>query len=149
MKRIFPYVVRIGAAGKIETVPVARVLIRTRNRAEVPVIFILDSGATTSLLPSIDAEVLGLDITLGQRITVGGVTGEAMIGYRHYLEMDIEGFRIPDVPVIFAQRPDVPRVLGREGVFPHFGILFDENKHLVGFLERRSERKTIERVLAG
>lgn len=149
MKRIVPYGVRIGAAGKIETVPVAHVLLHARNEAEVPVIFILDSGATTSLLPSIDAEALGLDITSGQCIVVGGVTGEAMIGYQHYLEMTIEGFRIPIVPVIFAQRPDVPRVLGREGVFLHFGILFDEAKHLVGFLERRSERKTIERVLSG
>lgn len=146
MKRNVPYGIRIGAGGNIETVPVAHAVLHARNRAEVPVIFILDSGATTSLLPSIDAEALGFDIASGERILVGGVTGEPMVGYRHKLKMTIEGFRIPAVPVIFAQNPDVPRVLGREGVFTRFGIFFDEKNRRIGFLDRNTERGIINEI---
>jgi hypothetical protein len=38
----------------------------------------------------------------------------------------------------------MPRILGREGVFSQFGIMFDEAKHRVVFLEERIERATID-----
>jgi hypothetical protein len=51
------------------------------------------------------------------------------------------------VPVIFVEKPSVPRVLGREGVFPLFGILFDEGKRRVVFFDGAKDRPLIDSLL--
>lgn len=145
MKFVIPYGIRFGADGRVEVVPVAHVRVRkSRGSLEVPGIFVIDSGATISLLPSTDADALGLNLKSGEKIIVHGVTGDKLIGYRHRVIMIIEGNEIKSVPVIFSEREDIPRVLGREGVFSLFGIVFDEAKRRIAFLETSAERKIID-----
>lgn len=148
MKRIFPYGIRIGEGGDVEVVPVARARVRSANGESIPVVFLLDSGATTSLLPLTDAEALGIDIARGEKISLQGISGEALVGFRHNIILYLEGFPPLAVPAAFSMRSDIPRILGREGVFANFGILFDEAKRRIGFLEHRTERKSIDRLLA-
>lgn len=147
MRRVIPYGIRLGASGKVEAVPIAHVLVRSKARRSLLAIFLIDSGAATSLLSASEAEVLGLDLESGERVMVQGVTGHTLLGYRHTVSLVIEDMSLNSVPVIFADTPDAPAVLGREGVFPRFGILFDEAKRRVGFLDRR-EQKVIERILS-
>lgn len=142
MRLILPYGIRLGEKGKIETVPIAHVRIRSSRKKELPGIFVIDSGASTTLLPSADAELLGIILESGVKVLVRGVTGQ-LLGYRHRLTLDIEGVVLRRVPVIFAQSPEVPRVLGREGVFPRFGIVFDEARRRTAFLNQRQERNVI------
>ena len=99
-----------------------------------------------SLLPLTDAEALGIELTSGEKISLAGISGDALVGYRHQATLDLEGFPLSAVPIAFSSRSDVPRVLGRKGAFEHFGILFDEAKRRVGFLDRR-ERKNIDGIL--
>lgn len=147
MKRIVPYGIRIGAEGRIETWPIVHVQARAEEGDEVPLILVIDSGATTTLLPSIDAEALGVVFESGKRILVRGISGDALTGYRHHIALRIEGLLLPSVPVIFAEPRNVPRVLGREGVFSHLAIVFDEAKHRVGLLLEHQERRAIDRFL--
>ena len=124
MKRVVPYGIRLGAQGEIETVPIVHARLRSPQGSEISAILIIDSGATISLLSSADADVLGVDLKSGKRVSVRGVTGHEIIGYRHSLPMVVEGFILKRVPIIFSEHPDAPRVLGRAGVFNHFGLLF-------------------------
>lgn len=142
MKLMLPYGIRLGHQGKFEVVPIVRVRIRSAKKKEVPGIFVIDSGATTTFLPSTDAEALDLDLKSGDQILVRGVAGQ-LLGYRHELTLVIEDVVLRRVPVIIADHPEVPRILGRESIFSHFGIFFDEAKRRTLFLDNK-ERKTID-----
>lgn len=145
MRLTLPYGIRLGEAGKVEVVPIVYARIRSSEEKEVPGIFVVDSGATTTLLPATDAESLGLALESGKKVLVQGVIGRS-IGYRHTVTLIIETATLRHVPVIFASSPGAPRVLGREGIFSRFGIFFDEAKRRVAFLDQRSERARINAV---
>jgi hypothetical protein len=66
------------------------------------------------------------------------------MGYRHNVDLAIDGFVLHSVPVIFSLRKDTPRVLGREGIFSHFGILFDESRRKTVFLDVSTERRALD-----
>jgi hypothetical protein len=44
------------------------------------------------------------------------------------------GSEVLEIPLLFVDSETAPRVLGREGVFDHFTIIFEETKHRTGFL---------------
>lgn len=146
MKHIVPYGIRIGESGNVEAVPVVHAKVNGGSGRVIPVVFLLDSGATTSLLPLTDAEALGIDVASGERISLRGISGDSLVGFRHTVALDLEGFSLRAVPIAFSMRSDVPRVLGREGVFEHFGILFDEARQRVGFLDHRTARRVFSRI---
>ena len=148
MKRVVPYGIRIGESGNIEVVPVVRARVKGDSGKVIPVVFLLDSGATTSLLSLTDAEALGIELTSGEKISLRGISGVALFGYRHTVALELEGFPLSVVPIVFSSRSDVPRVLGREGVFEHFGIFFDERKQRIGLLDRASEKTEIDRMFS-
>lgn len=149
MKIVVPYGIRLTAEGKIEVMPVVEARIKHSSKStSILGIFLIDSGATTTLLPSTDAQALGLALTSGVKVAVGGVTGHYLVGYRHEIVLDIQGCLIDRVPVIFAKNPSVPRVLGREGIFSKFAILFDEARRRTAFLDARREHKRIDAFLS-
>ncbi len=74
---------------------------------------------------------------------VRGISGEALVGYRHLITIQFNQLKIK-IPVIFIESVLVPRILGREGVFLQFGILFDELKYRTSFLDTEKERKIID-----
>ena len=140
-----PYGIRLGADGKIETMPVAEVRIcRIHSTASFLGILLIDSGATTTLLPATDAKALGIVLESGVKIMLSGVTGHRLIGYRHDIALDIQGYLLDRVPVIFAKKQNAPRVLGREGVFPRFAVVFDEVRRRTALLDAHKERSRID-----
>lgn len=144
MKRLsFPYGIRFQEDGRIETFPAIELSILGRRETGIRAIFHIDSGATTSVLPEGDAEVLGINIKDGKEMTVRGISGEIFRGYRHLIDIQFSQLKIK-IPVIFIKDIFVPRILGREGVFPRFGILFDEQKQKTAFLNNETERKIID-----
>lgn len=76
-----------------------------------------------------------------------GVDGEVLIAYRHTLTMNLEGFWLREVPILFAAWSGALRVLGREGIFPRLAILFDEARLRVGLIAGHGERGAINRFL--
>lgn len=145
MSFISPYGIRLGKAGKIETVPIVNVRVRSTRGKEVPGIFIIDSGATTTLMPSVDAEMLGLAPSSGKEVLIQGIIGQ-LLGFQHRITLVIGNIILRKVPVIFAHSSDVPRVLGREGIFPKFGIFFDEPRRRTAFLDTDKERRLINSI---
>ncbi len=149
MKVVVPYGIRFGVDGKIEVMPVVEARVKLKEDSPpILAIFLIDSGATTTLLPSTDAEALGFALESGKKVLVGGVTRHRLVGYRHHIMMEIQGNPLDRVSVIFAKDRNAPRILGREDIFSRFGILFDEGKRRIAFLDSHTERRTIDRLFS-
>lgn len=142
MRFIFPYGVKFRENSRIETFPAVEILVLARQKTGIRALFHLDSGATTSILPKSDADFLGIDVKMGKKILVRGIFGESLIGYRHLINVQFDQSEMK-IPIIFVESISIPRILGREGVFPRFGILFDESNHRTVFLDVKKERKII------
>ena len=148
MKIIVPYGIRLSADGRIEVMPIVEARIKHVNKtASILGIFLIDSGATTTLLPSTDAQALDLVLESGVKVMVSGVTGHHLVGYRHDITLNIQSCLLDRIPVIFAKNQNVPRVLGREGIFSKFAILFDEARRRTAFLDAKKHRKDIDALL--
>jgi hypothetical protein len=74
---------------------------------------------------------------------IKGISGEPLFGYRHSIDIQFNKLKIK-ISVIFVKNVFVPRILGREGIFSKFGILFDELKHRTAFLDAEKEREMID-----
>lgn len=147
-RHVFPYGIKFREDSRIETFPAVELSILGRGGKGIRAILHIDSGATMSTLPLGDADVLGLDVRKSKKMLVRGITGDAVGGYRHTVAVVFEGTRVA-VPVLFAELESFPRILGREGVFKKFGIIFDEMRQRTGFLDIRKERKALDEVLGG
>jgi hypothetical protein len=124
---VSPYGIRLHKGGHVEVFLAVDVAALGRGKRGVRAAWHIDSGATTSVLPAHDADALGITLKSGKGVGVRTFSGEVMDGYRHLVKIQL-GETTLKVPVIFVEKPTVPRVLGREGVFPLLGILFDEGK---------------------
>ena len=140
---IFPYGIRFRENGRMESFPVVEIFILGQKGKGIRALFHLDSGATTSILSGSDADVLGVNIKSGKKVLVRGISGKPLVGYRHFINIQFNQLKIK-IPVIFISNTLVPRILGREGVFFNFGILFDEQKNRTVFLNSKKERKIID-----
>lgn len=145
-KQIFSYGIRLKEDSHMEVFPAAEINVLGREGAGIRTLFHIDSGATTSMMAHSDAEALGLTVNKGRKMLVHGVTGDALPGYRHMVTFEFIAFKF-SAPVIFVEYDGAPRILGREGIFPHFAILFDESKKQVAFLDAKFGRKTIDRLI--
>ena len=140
---VFPYGIRFQEDGHIGIFPAAEIFVLGNGGKGIRTLFHIDSGAPTTLLSASDAGALGIDIHSGKKILVRGISGEPLLGYTHVVRMQFNGI-VLKVPVIFIERATVPRVLGREGIFSRFCIVFDEAKRRILFLENKKEQKIID-----
>lgn len=93
---------------------------------------LVDSGATICIFKPEVAKVLGLKIETGKPTYLGGVGGRIK-GYIHQLEIDIAGKSLK-APVVFSYEYNVSlNLLGRDGIFKNFKILFDEKNLMIEF----------------
>ena len=143
---IFPYGIRFQEDGRLDVFPAAEVSVFGKKGKGLRAMFHLDSGATTSILPLGDAEAIGMAIDFNKKILVRGFSGESVHGYRQIILARLGEIKIK-IPIIFADAV-VPRVLGREGVFPRFAILFDESKRRTGLFDSKKERSNIDMLFA-
>ncbi len=91
----------------------------------------VDSGADITLVPRDFGKLLGLNLTenLG---TITGVTGNSLRVSIQDVEVRIASFAVRSKIAVSA-RNDVPYLLGRNGVFRAFTIVFQEYQSLVRF----------------
>ena len=142
---VFPYGIRFQENGRLEVFPAAEIFVFGRGELGMRTLFHIDSGATTSIMPASDAEALGLKLPNGNKIIVRGISGEPLSGYRHKIKIQFHGLSIK-IPVIFVEDISVPRILGREELFSRFGILFQESRRRVVFLEEKGESRNINKL---
>ena len=138
----FPYGIRFQEDGKIDVFPAVEILVIGRGGRGIRATFHIDSGATTSVLPLSDADTIGAPVRRTKRVLVRGIGGDAYNGYAGIVAAELGGIKLR-LPVIFIEDVAVPRILGREGVFPRFGIAFDESRRRTAFLDSRKERQII------
>ncbi|MDP3764431.1 MAG: retropepsin-like aspartic protease [bacterium] len=145
---VFPYGVRFRENGRIEAFPAVELSICGSGTMCLRAIFYIDSGATTTVIPSGDAAALGLDLSDSERIMVRGIGDETLMGHRCYIKFKIDNLLFK-APAIVMDNPAIPRILGREGIFPRFGVVFDESKHRSAFIEVKRGSKVIDGLFLG
>lgn len=138
-----PYAIRFREDGRIAVFPAIELFVLERGKRGIRAAFHIDSGATTSILPAGDAAVLGIQYQNGKKLLVRGVFGETFLGYRHEVSVQLAVNQKLRLPAIFVESQAVPRILGREGVFAHFGIIFDGTRRRTGWLDNK-EREAID-----
>lgn len=91
---------------------------------------LIDSGATISIFRPEVAEGLGVEIDSGKEIYLSGVGGRIR-GYLHKLDVEVAGKKFK-CPIIFSHEYTISlNLLGREGFFKKFVVIFDEKKREV------------------
>jgi hypothetical protein len=98
---------------------------------------LVDSGAVTSALPKSDASAFGMDPEAGRAQAIVGIEGITIKGWEHIARIRLGDERL-DIPLLFVDSDKAPRVLGREGMFDRFTIVFDEAKRRTGLLDLES-----------
>lgn len=140
---IFPYGITLKQGGEISTVPVAELSFLNKEGEWLSLFLIIDSGATISALPKSDAAVFGIEAEKGKLMVISGIGGEKLRGWQHQISGRL-GEKIFSFPAVFLDGNVVPRVLGRDGIFEKFILVFDEKLRQSGFFENGSKQvKTI------
>lgn len=105
--------------------PVAYVYLQSKESMWYLFYPYVDSGADTSLFTKADASLLKLDFYEGEYNPVVGIGRVLMPAYIHNVKMRI-GETVFNVEAAFVDSDEVPRLLGRKGVFERFKVTFDE-----------------------
>ncbi len=114
--------------------PIASVYLRGRDDNWYLFYPYVDSGADISLFTRTDSELLGYELEDGKERLIGGIVGGLMKVYVHAILMRI-GEEEFETRIGFAEREEVPRLLGRMNIFPKFQICFDEKELKVHFIK--------------
>jgi len=134
---VFPYTIKLKEGGVIEIFPAIEISFFSKEGEKLSLFLIIDSGATVSAFPKSDAEVFGVQPESGIPLSISGISGETVNGWKHKIAVYL-GDRKIQLPVVFLDNEFAPRVLGREGIFDCFTIVFEEEKQRTGFLEKHS-----------
>ena len=113
--------------------PVVEIYLRTRDGDWFKVSTYADSGADITIFPRSVCELLGLSLQDGQESTVTGVGGEEIKIFIHRIMVRI-GDEELKIRAGFAEREDIPYLLGRTDILTCFNILFEE--HRVVFIRK-------------
>jgi len=107
--------------------PVVEIYLKTRENQWFKVSTYADSGADITIFPKSVSEILGLKLQDGQESTVTGVGGEEIKIFVHKITVRIEEEKLK-VRAGFAEREDIPYLLGRTDILTHFNILFEKDR---------------------
>jgi hypothetical protein len=120
--------------GQVIYRPVAKVYLLAAGGEWIAEYFYVDSGADHTLLPYRMGKFLGLDRVASEVREIGGIGG--IIGARFSnVPMRIERHQF-DCTIAWAQIERVPFLLGREQVFEHFDITFQQRRKKTVFVWR-------------
>lgn len=145
-RHIAPFGIRFREGAHVEVFPAVEVLVFGARGCGLRATFHVDSGASISIVPRPDADALGISVASGKRISVQGISGNPIIGYRVSAKFQIGSFGRFTAPILVMDIATIPRILGREGVFDRYGILFDEARRRTGWFDA-GERKTTNVLL--
>ena len=113
--------------------PLAKIDLLYENKKQIfwPII---DSGANVSIFPKAVGDALGIDFE-GEPEPVEGVMG-TFLGYSHYVNIKLGDYHQPiSIRALFLMGDPYP-LLGREGLFEKFDVLFQERLKKVLFIKR-------------
>lgn len=144
---VSPYGITLKEDGQLETIPLVKIQFLNKKNEWLSLFLIVDSGATISALPKADALSFGIDLEKGKQIVISGISNEKLIGWQHQIAIRIEN-EIFQLPIVFLDVSNAPRIFGRAGIFENFILIFEEKKQRVGFIGKdQQEAKTIQKIL--
>ncbi|MDD5750810.1 MAG: hypothetical protein PHU56_04205, partial [Candidatus Pacebacteria bacterium] len=116
-KLIFPYGFELLENKRVFAFPAVNISIKKENsKNEFSFLVLVDSGAEFSLFTKGDAELLGINLQRGEKISVGGVAGDKFAAFIHPIVLKIGEKRIK-MEAAFSEHFGTPRVLGRNPLF--------------------------------
>src|SRR3989338_8095166 len=130
---IFPYGITLREGGVIDIFPAVEIKIQSKEGEWLSIFLLIDSGAALSALPRSDSAFLGIDVEKGSVMYISGISGHPIKGWKHNLNIRF-GENTMNLPFVFLDNPNTPRVLGRAGMFEKFSIVFEERGKRSGFL---------------
>jgi hypothetical protein len=92
-----------------------------------------DAGADITLLREHDCRLLGYELEAGKELFIGGICSGPIRTFVHELPLRL-GTGIFICPVAFAEKANVPRLLGRAGLFYHFKVCYDDARGVTQFI---------------
>lgn len=126
----FDYRPERSRTGEVIFRPVAKVYLLRSENEWVAEYFYIDSGADYTLIPYRMGRFLGLEKVASEVREIGGIGGVIAIRLA-VVPMKIQEHEF-DCTIAWAQIERVPFLLGRENVFDHFDITFQQrNKKTV------------------
>lgn len=144
---VFPYGITLQEEGVIDTFPVAEVFFLSKEDGWLSLFLLIDSGAAISALPKTDAPTFDILPESGIPISILGIGESRTKGWRHELSVRFRT-KVRKIPFIFLDNERAPRVLGREGVFSNFTIVFEEKGGRSGFLGSTTPKsKSVVKIL--
>jgi hypothetical protein len=96
-----------------------------------PIRPLVDSGADCTMLPRTIGQLIGLDFARFPRLTVTGIGGQSIRGFKASVRLRIAKRLLPPIPCIYVDSDHAPLLLGREGFFDLFNITFDNRRKKV------------------
>jgi predicted aspartyl protease len=123
----FPYKKELSTIFGYVYRPVVEMYLKTREGERFKVSPYADSGADITILPRSVCEILGLRLQDGQENVVTGVSGEEIKIFIHKITVGI-GDEEFEIRAGFAEREDIPYLLGRTDILNRFNILFERDK---------------------
>jgi len=146
-KYIFPYGFEMSLGnGKVVTFPSINLILtkKENSKDEFSFLVLVDSGAEVSLFTKSDAEMLGISLETGKRVSIGSASGNRFLAFLHSVIIKIgeEKFK---AEIAFSERDDTPRLLGRRSIFSHFFIVFDDKDKNTVFIPRK--QKLFEKII--
>ncbi|HIE51616.1 MAG TPA: hypothetical protein EYP85_07630 [Armatimonadetes bacterium] len=131
----FPYLLEQDESGAIVCRPQARIHVQTADGCWQPFRLYADACADLTLLRQVDCERLGYPLEEGELRYIGGVCSGLIPIHIHTLTLRLGTEEFP-CPIAFAKGADVPRLLGREGVFQRFIVCYDETDKVTHFITK-------------
>jgi hypothetical protein len=131
----FPYMPEPDAAGRLVFRPYVRIHLQAADETWHLFEPFPDAGADLTLLREDDCEKLGYPPTAGQEGSIRGVCSGSTPIYIHTLRMRL-GTEEFNCRVAFAVGAQVPRRLGRQGVFQQFKVCYDDVRQVIEFITR-------------
>lgn len=112
--------------------PVADVSLKTKNGSWIEFHPYIDSGADVIMIPLSLGKLLGFEVNDESKIEqIGGIRGSVPVIYTK------AALKIGDQEILsqvgWALIEDVPPLLGREGVFDAFRVIFDQKQRIITF----------------
>ncbi len=119
--------------------PVIPITIVSKNHFVIYEVLV-DSGADSNILPAELAEVLGINLSKGDKGEVAGITGESRDIYFHDLNIRVGGDLYKKVRIGFLKEMGQYSygVVGQKGFFDIFVVKFDLVKEEIDLKPRES-----------
>lgn len=89
--------------------------------------FLIDTGASFTMLPVAFAEMLGVDLGGAREMVVRGIEGSGVSARLAEITLKVGEVELT-IPCLFSSKEGAPLLLGRMGFFPRFNITFDNRR---------------------